>query len=126
MVASLQILPGWTGFPNDSYLKGKLGEKNLLAQSLYRTLREVSIGNFNRKAPKLVKNQVEWSKNDQIRTKWPKATVGIRSILAKSYCRNPSIQAKSYCRNPSIQTKWIPTVAVGLNWRIPTVAFGLN
>ena len=46
--------------------------------------------------------------------------------MTKSYYRNPSIQAKSYCRNQSIQAKWIPTVAVGLNWRIPRVAVGLN
>ena len=54
-------------------------------------------GKFHRKAPKLVKNQAEGSKIDQIRTKQPTATVGIHH--------------------------WIPTVAVGLNWWIPTVVW---
>ena len=45
-------------------LKGKLGEFFLSAQS-FIWLREVSIGIFNRKAPKSVKNQVDWSKIDQ-------------------------------------------------------------
>ena len=51
-------------------LKGKLGEKIYrLKVFIWPLLREVSIGNFNRKAPKLVKNQVKGSKIDQIRTK---------------------------------------------------------
>ena len=33
-------------------------------------LRQVSKGNFHRKAPKRVKNQVKGTKIDQIRTKW--------------------------------------------------------
>ena len=54
-------------------------------------LRQVSKGNFHRKAPKWVKNQVKGSKIDQIRTKRPTATVGIHSIQVNSYCRNPPI-----------------------------------
>ena len=58
-------------------------------------LREVSIGNFHRKAPKWVKNQAIESKILKIKTK--------QQIPANSYCRNPLIP----------------------NWRIPTVAVGL-
>ena len=42
------------------------------------------MGNFNRKAQKLVKNQFKASKIDQKRTKWPKATVGIRQFRPKA------------------------------------------
>ena len=54
------------------FLKGEVRQKKLLAQSFYGPkLREVSTGNFYRKAPKLVKNQVKGSKMDQIKTKQP-------------------------------------------------------
>ena len=43
-------------------------------------LREVSLGSFHQKAPKLVKDQVKGSKIDQIRTKRPTATVGIHQL----------------------------------------------
>ena len=73
MKAVIWVFPG---FPDQTEkqtapnlpFKGKLGEG------------EVSIGNFNRKAPKFVKNHVGGSKIDQVRTKWPKATIGIRPI----------------------------------------------
>ena len=38
------------------------------------------MGNFNGKAPKLVKNQGKGFKIDQIKTKQPKGTVGIRQL----------------------------------------------
>ena len=73
-------------------LKGKLGEFFYWPKVFIgHILREVSKGNSYRKAPKLVKNQVEGSKIDQIRTKRPTATVGIHSIQVNSYCRNPPI-----------------------------------
>ena len=75
-----------------SSLKGKLGDFFYLFKVFIGPkLREVSISNFYRKAPKLVKNQVKGSKIDQIRTKRPTATVGIHSIQVNSYCRNPPI-----------------------------------
>ena len=52
-------------------------------------LRQVSKGNFHRKAPKWVKNQTKGSKIHKIRTKW-----------------HPT-----YCGNPSICKEWIPTAA---------------
>ena len=72
------------------FLKGKLG-KFLYWPKVFigPKLREVSKGNFCRKAPKLVKHQVEGTKIDQIRTKGPTATVGIHSIQVNSYCKNP-------------------------------------
>ena len=86
-------------------LKGKLGEKFYwLNVFIGLKLREVSTGNFYRKAPKLVKNHVKGSKIDQIRTKQPTATVGIHPISPNSYCRNPPISPKSYCRNPPLDS----------------------
>ena len=62
-------------------LKGKLSKKNYWPKVFIGPkLREVSKGNFHRKAPKLVRNQVEGSKIDQIRTKRPTATVGIHQF----------------------------------------------
>ena len=62
-------------------LKGKLGDFFYLFKVFIGPkLRQVSIGNFHRKAPKLVKNQAKGSKIHQIRTKWH-----------PTYCGNPSI-----------------------------------
>ena len=54
--------------PNTLSFKGEVMQKKILAQSFYRTL-----------SPKLIKNQVEGFKIDQIRTKRPTATVSLDS-----------------------------------------------
>ena len=50
-------------------------------------LRQVSKGNFHRKAPKWVKNQVKGSKIDQIRTKCPQSYWGNPPILSSELLR---------------------------------------
>ena len=50
-------------------------------------LRQVSKGNFHRKAPKWVKNQVKGSKIDQIRTKWHPTCWGNPPILSLELLR---------------------------------------
>ena len=50
-------------------------------------LRQVSKGNFHRKAPKWVKNQVKGSKIDQIRTKWHPTCWGNPPILSSELLR---------------------------------------
>ena len=50
-------------------------------------LRQVSKGNFHRKAPKWVKNQVKGSKIDQIRTKWHPTCWGHPPILSSELLR---------------------------------------
>ena len=84
-------------------------------------LRQVSKGNFHRKAPKWVKNQVKGSKIDQIRTKWHltcwgnppilssellresinsvlRATEGIHQFCPPTYWGNPSILSSNLLR----------------------------
>ena len=50
-------------------------------------LRQVLKGNFHRKAPKWVKNQVKGSKIDQIRTKWHPTCWGNPPILSSELLR---------------------------------------
>ena len=65
----------------EHFLKGKLGDFFLLAQSFYRPKTKTSFNRqFSPKRPKLVKNQAKGSEIHQIRTKWH-----------PSYCGNPSI-----------------------------------
>ena len=68
-----------SNFYSNTLLKGKLGKFFYwLKVFIGPKLREVSIGNFHRKAPKWAKNQVKVSKNDQI-----------RPLLHPTYCGNP-------------------------------------
>ena len=62
------------------YLKGEVRHFFFywLKVSIGPKLREISIGNFHRKAPKWAKNQVKVSKIDQI-----------RPLLHPTYCGNP-------------------------------------
>ena len=68
-----------SNFYSNTLLKGKLGKFFYwLKVFIGPKLREVSIDNFHRKAPKWAKNQVKVSKNDQI-----------RPLLHPTYCGNP-------------------------------------
>ena len=72
---------GWENVGNTFCLKGKLGNSFYwLKVFIGPKLRQVSKGNFHRKAPKWVKNQAKGSKIHKIRTKWH-----------PTYCGNPSI-----------------------------------
>ena len=72
---------GWENVGNTFCLKGKLGNFFYwLKVFIGPKLREVSTGNFHRKAPKWAKKRVKVSKIDQI-----------RPPLHSTYCGNPPI-----------------------------------
>ena len=81
---------GWENVGNTFCLKGKLGNFFYwLKVFIGPKLRQVSKGNFHRKAPKWVKNQAKGSKIHKIRTKGIRAAVGIHQFCPPSYCGNP-------------------------------------
>ena len=72
-----------------SFLKGEVRRFFLYWLKVFigPKLRQVSKGNFHRKAPKWVKNQVKGSKIDQIRTKWHPTCWGNPPILSSELLR---------------------------------------
>ena len=90
-------------------LKGKLGDFFYwLKFFIGPKQKQVSKGNFHRKASKWVKNQTKGSKIHKIRTKWYPtnsvlgATVGIHflQIRPPTYCGIHQFCPPSYCGNP--------------------------
>ena len=102
-------------------LKGKLGDFFYLFKVFIGPkLRQVSIGNFHRKAPKLVKNQAKGSKIHKIRTKWHPTYCGNPPILSSEllwestfykFGHQPTVGIHQFCPltccgNPSICNVW--------------------
>ena len=72
-------------------------------------LRQVSIGNFHRKAPKWVKNQAKGSKIHKIRTKWLPTYCGNPSILASDLLWESIFYKFGFRPTVGIHQFWLPT-----------------